>query len=66
MWGGGGLINEFYVKNVNSFFYRIQDDNVVAGFLDRTLTSRLGIRMLVHHHLLIQDSRVGSCAASRS
>ena len=41
-----------------------KDDNVVSGFLDRTLTSRLGIRMLVHHHLLLQDARVGRAADS--
>jgi len=29
----------------------VTDDSVVAAFLDRTLTSRLGIRMLVNHHL---------------
>jgi hypothetical protein len=30
----------------------------VAAFLDRTLTSRLGIRMLVTHHLYLRDSKV--------
>jgi len=37
----------------------IKDDNMVSAFLDRTLCSRLGIRMLVTHHLQIQDHTEG-------
>ncbi|ESO95382.1 hypothetical protein LOTGIDRAFT_116873 [Lottia gigantea] len=29
----------------------IKDENLIKGFLDKTLTSRLGIRMLAEHHL---------------
>jgi len=37
----------------------VADDRVISSFLDRTLTSRLGIRMLVTHHLLLQESKPG-------
>lgn len=37
----------------------ITDEKVVKTFLDRTLCSRLGIRMLVTHHLLIQEPKPG-------
>ena len=50
--------------NIIMIYPCFKDDNVVSGFLDRTLTSRLGIRMLVHHHLLLQDARVGRAADS--
>ncbi|XP_043942300.1 3-methyl-2-oxobutanoate dehydrogenase [lipoamide] kinase, mitochondrial-like isoform X2 [Protopterus annectens] len=33
----------------------IQDENVVRQFLDKTLTSRLGIRMLAMHHLALHE-----------
>ena len=36
----------------------IADEKTVSAFLDRTLCSRLGIRMLVTHHLLIQEPKV--------
>ena len=32
----------------------VAQDSTISSFLDRTLTSRLGIRMLVTHHLLLQ------------
>jgi len=38
----------------------VQDASLVGAFLDRILTARLGIRMLVLHHLLIQDSKPGN------
>jgi len=37
----------------------ISDEKVISAFLDRTLCSRLGIRMLVTHHLLLQEHRPG-------
>eukprot|EP00090_Calanus_glacialis_P029236 TRINITY_DN4692_c0_g1_i1.p1 TRINITY_DN4692_c0_g1~~TRINITY_DN4692_c0_g1_i1.p1 ORF type:complete len:453 (-),score=153.19 TRINITY_DN4692_c0_g1_i1:116-1474(-) len=37
----------------------VSDDKVVSAFLDKTLCSRLGIRMLVTHHLLLQDNKEG-------
>ena len=37
----------------------VADDSVISSFLDRTLTSRLGIRMLVTHHLLLQEHKPG-------
>ena len=36
----------------------VSDDKIVSAFLDRTLCSRLGIRMLVTHHLLLQENKV--------
>ncbi|CAH1801471.1 unnamed protein product [Owenia fusiformis] len=35
----------------------IRDEQMVKNFLDRTLTSRLGIRMLAEHHLALHDER---------
>ena len=40
------------------FLHLLQDDNLVKSFLDRTLTSRLGIRMLAEHHLALHDEKV--------
>merc|ERR1712112_445232 len=37
----------------------ISEEKTVSAFLDRTLCSRLGIRMLVTHHLLIQEHTEG-------
>jgi len=37
----------------------ISEEKTVSAFLDRTLCSRLGIRMLVTHHLLIQEPKPG-------
>eukprot|EP00092_Neocalanus_flemingeri_P011906 GFUD01012838.1.p1 GENE.GFUD01012838.1~~GFUD01012838.1.p1 ORF type:complete len:458 (+),score=114.33 GFUD01012838.1:79-1452(+) len=37
----------------------IDDDKIVSAFLDKTLSSRLGIRMLVTHHLLLQENKEG-------
>lgn len=37
-----------------------QDENLVRNFLDTTLTSRLGIRMLATHHLALHEDNV-SC-----
>jgi len=37
----------------------VADDSVISSFLDRTLTSRLGIRMLVTHHLLLNENKQG-------
>ena len=36
----------------------IGEEKTVSAFLDRTLCSRLGIRMLVTHHLLLQEPKV--------
>ncbi|GAB6024199.1 hypothetical protein CHUAL_008900 [Chamberlinius hualienensis] len=35
----------------------IKQDDLVKNFLDRTLTSRLGLRMLAEHHLLLHEQR---------
>lgn len=35
----------------------IKDENLIRLFLDRTLTSRLGIRMLCEHHLALRDEK---------
>ncbi|MPC15100.1 [3-methyl-2-oxobutanoate dehydrogenase [lipoamide]] kinase, mitochondrial [Portunus trituberculatus] len=35
----------------------IQNEELVARFLDKTLTSRLGIRMLAQHHLSLRESK---------
>ena len=37
----------------------ISDYKIVSAFLDRTLCSRLGIRMLVTHHLLLKENKEG-------
>ncbi|KAH9425657.1 hypothetical protein DERP_004873 [Dermatophagoides pteronyssinus] len=34
----------------------IQNEDMIRQFLDRTLTSRLGIRMLAEHHLALHDN----------
>ena len=36
----------------------IKDENLVRNYLDRNLTSRLGIRMLATHHLHLKDKGV--------
>ncbi|KAK3881131.1 hypothetical protein Pcinc_014420 [Petrolisthes cinctipes] len=35
----------------------IHNEELVARFLDKTLTSRLGIRMLVQHHLSLRENK---------
>ncbi|XP_064651709.1 branched-chain alpha-ketoacid dehydrogenase kinase-like [Lineus longissimus] len=35
----------------------IKDDSMVKNFLNRTLTSRLGIRMLAEHHLALHEEK---------
>ena len=37
-----------------------QDETIVRGFLDTTLCSRLGIRMLATHHLSLHEDNVRS------
>uniref|UniRef100_A0A2K5LYW3 Protein-serine/threonine kinase n=1 Tax=Cercocebus atys TaxID=9531 RepID=A0A2K5LYW3_CERAT len=37
----------------------IEDEMLVRYFLDKTLTSRLGIRMLATHHLALHEDKVG-------
>jgi len=36
----------------------IKDEEVIRRYLDKNLTSRLGIRMLATHHLLLKDKHV--------
>ena len=36
----------------------IQNEETIRSFLDRTLTSRLGIRLLVLHHLQLREKKV--------
>jgi hypothetical protein len=40
------------------WFSLFQDEDLIRRFLDRNLTSRLGIRMLATHHLRLRDSSV--------
>jgi hypothetical protein len=50
-----------FISDIGYWTYQrvcLQDEDLVAAFLDRTLTSRLGIRMLVTHHLYLRDSKV--------
>jgi [3-methyl-2-oxobutanoate dehydrogenase (acetyl-transferring)] kinase len=35
----------------------VSDEGLIKAFLDRTLTSRLGIRMLAEHHLALRDEK---------
>lgn len=39
--------------------HSLQDEKLVRSFLDKTLTSRLGIRMLATHHLALHEDKVG-------
>ena len=39
---------------------QFQDEDLIRRFLDRNLTSRLGIRMLATHHLRLRDGNVGT------
>ena len=39
-------------------FAFLQDEKLVSAYLDRNLTSRLGIRMLATHHLHLKESKV--------
>lgn len=38
--------------------YVFQDEEMIRLFLDRMLKSRLGIRLLVEHHLALHDEKV--------
>lgn len=38
-----------------------QDERLLRPFLDKTLTSRLGMRMLAAHHLALHEDKVGRC-----
>ena len=42
----------FYTLCYKIFF---QDEHLVSRYLDRTLTSRLGIRMMTTHHLKLRE-----------
>lgn len=44
--------------------HSLQDEKLVRYFLDKTLTSRLGIRMLATHHLALHEDKVGRGAPS--
>ena len=35
-----------------------QDERLLRPFLDKTLTSRLGMRMLASHHLALHEDKV--------
>lgn len=53
------LINLVSASVLGSFcaWFPSQDESLIRSFLDNTLTSRLGIRMLASHHLALhQDS----------
>lgn len=63
-----GYYSYFNIKTKSSFteYYTpwffvndlFQDEQMVKVFLDKTLTSRMGIRMLVEHHLALHDEKV--------
>ena len=36
----------------------LQDENLIRGYLDRNLTSRLGIRIMTTHHLKLREDKV--------
>ena len=40
-------------------YYLFQNEGMIKAFLDRTLKSRLGIRMLAEHHLALHSEKVG-------
>lgn len=40
------------------FFVLFQDETILRSFLDTTLCSRLGIRMLATHHLALHEDNV--------
>ena len=48
--------------DILSFFttpsFVLQDEATVRQFLDRTLTSRLGIRLMCEHHLALRNEQV--------
>lgn len=44
----------------------IQNDEFVVRFLDKTLTSRLGIRMLAQHHLSLRERKVNQTTKSKT
>ncbi|ODM93132.1 [3-methyl-2-oxobutanoate dehydrogenase [lipoamide]] kinase, mitochondrial [Orchesella cincta] len=51
---------DFYSQDKRSFphyFVTTQQEDLARQFLDRTLTSRLGIRMLATHHLALSDNK---------
>jgi len=37
----------------------LKDEKIIKTFLDRTLTSRLGIRLLAEHHLSLHEEKAG-------
>ena len=51
------LSTHLYI-NVNEY-YLFQNEGMIKAFLDRTLKSRLGIRMLAEHHLALHREKVG-------
>ena len=57
--------NFWFVKWDTCFVWCVQDENLIRTFLDRTLTSRLGIRMLCEHHLSLHDEKVRSQSIAR-
>ena len=44
------------LDNVPNLF---QNEGMIKAFLDRTLKSRLGIRLLAEHHLALHSEKVG-------
>lgn len=45
-------------QNKLFFFSLFQDETIIRNFLDTTLCSRLGIRMLATHHLALHEDNV--------
>ena len=50
--------NSNICPKLQKWFCLFQDEDLIRRFLDRNLTSRLGIRMLATHHLRLRDSSV--------
>lgn len=54
-----GAIFEFLASKQKAFpFSLLQDETIIRSFLDTTLCSRLGIRMLATHHLAHHEDNV--------
>lgn len=57
-WKGENTPEQFLKDNTFFFVSPPQDEAVLRNFLDSTLCSRLGIRMLATHHLALHEDNV--------
>jgi len=56
-WGDGGQTPRTPGPPLDAWVP--QDERLLRPFLDKTLTSRLGMRMLATHHLALHEDKVG-------